>query len=152
MNINIATILDSQKTTAFYFSGADFNFHIDKNDGELSFNSKSYHDVFCWLGFDSLSSSIFKTENFKKRYRVILKKAGNVIFGTINDEPIFYFKKGDSWAWTNDIYYIESNINVDIVREAKAALGFSFIDNCNSFIKAFDLSIIKNESKYHALS
>lgn len=152
MNINIATILNSQKTTAFYFSGVDFNFHIDKNDGEQRFNSKSYHDVFCWLGFDSLSSSIFKTENFKKRYRVILKKAGNVFFGTINDEPIFYFKKGDSWAWTNDIYYIESNINVDIVREAKAALGVSFIDNCNSFIKASDLSIIKNESKYHALS
>lgn len=102
-----------------------------------SIKANNYYDVFAWLGFSEIGFALFSSAKFAKKYRVNLTSVfeNELLVGSINNSPVFFFKlkQSDDWVWTENLTDLIPPYGDDIEQKITQVMGKGFIEQYKEF-------------------
>lgn len=120
----------------FYFGFANNVTHFAAKSSiqgvKSAYKATNFLDVFAWMGFSTLSMALYNSPKFQKKYRVNVVEVieGQLVAGTVNSSPIFFFKtdiQSDLWSWTETVEDLTPSFGEDIESKINQVFGKDFL-------------------------
>lgn len=94
-----------------------------------SIKDVSFTEVLAWLGFNHLSSALYTSPVFSKRYKTEIHQIyeGQLVVNVINEVPHFFYNVENEWKTTEDIGDLIGYFSESLKTDIEHVMGSAFM-------------------------